>query len=50
MWVRMKCDSCWEYKECPMIDIWDWLYYCEDCIKEIEDYDREKKIREKKLD
>jgi hypothetical protein len=28
----MKCDSCWEYKECPMTDLWDWLYTCLDCL------------------
>ena len=46
MAVRMKCDSCWEYKECPMTDLWDWLYYCEECIKEIEEYSEQHKMPE----
>ena len=38
MWIRIKCEWCWEYKECPMVDLyWDWNYYCEDCIEEIEE-------------
>ena len=46
MLVRMKCDSCLEYKECPMTDLWDWLYYCEECIKEIEEYSEQHKMPE----
>ena len=46
MLVRVKCDSCWEYKECPMTDLWDWLYYCEECIKEIEEYSEQHKMPE----
>jgi len=32
MWVRMKCDSCWEYKKCPMINQWDGFHTCLDCL------------------